>query len=203
MSYKLLIISLVLVISPSLYIGSACNVPDCNTCYPINGNICIICNAGFNLSKLKCVGGKSNTSCTVKHCSKCLAGKCVSCVNNYKLNNFLNCVPTSCSDVNCDQCSKDRNICENCKLGYFVSLNVCVSKCSSTRCLTCKDNRCTQCLPGFTYMTGKFLFNSLFRWLLRPYSQLFSLGYSRSTCLRHYLNYCYNLHLHKMLLYCC
>jgi len=80
----------------------------------------------------------------------------------YKLNNFFQCVPSSCYDNNCLECPTNRYNCTKCKLGFFSLLGVCISKCAKSMCAECKydtisgENRCSTCNSGFTYYGIKY-----------------------------------------------
>ncbi len=164
MNYKFLFTLVILAVVTPLYYSSACNVSNCYSCNPLNTNQCLICNSGYKTSSWKCTKAGSTTSCKANHCMTCVIGsttRCLICISGYKGNSLGNCIPTTCNYANCAYCATDRNVCTRWKLDYFVSLFYCVSKCSSTRCLTCfkdsvaNENRCKECLPGYTYNSGK------------------------------------------------
>jgi hypothetical protein len=153
MQARFIIFLIILVATPFMYSAASCNVDNCYSCQTNNSNYCAQCNSGFYESNGRCqLNG--TVACNVRNCLVCdpiTTGACKICVSLYKLNAVKTCTPLSCEDSNCENCPNDRNVCERCKLNYFVTMGYCQAKCDSSRCARCQydviatENRCAEC----------------------------------------------------------
>ncbi|EAR81858.2 zinc finger lsd1 subclass family protein (macronuclear) [Tetrahymena thermophila SB210] len=119
----------------------------CKTCFsPQNSNACTSCPDGFYLINNSC------KNCDFP-CQTCQISpqECLSCFNNYKLENVLKqCTPIC--DISCKSCyqPQDPSQCIECAFGYFLNsqnkCQICESPCSS-----CVDNpsNCISCLETY------------------------------------------------------
>ena len=132
-------------------ICQACKESSCRTCED-DYSVCNECSPGYFLENERCSSCDSpclECNNTADYCITCIDssinpqnGSCT-CLSSFGLNELGFC--QSCKDSNCSQCALDYTICNECKSGFFSTIESC-SPCSSP-CFECENTEsfCISC----------------------------------------------------------